>query len=73
MREGHMAIDVPARVVPAGAATSTVPESPTFDERWAAWRAKGAAHDRAVRRKMAFAAPVLVVIVAVVMYALLGG
>jgi hypothetical protein len=57
------------------------PETPTvrgvtasaqFDERWAAWQAKGAAHDRAVRRKMAIAAPILIVIAAVVLYALLG-
>jgi len=57
------------------------PETPTvrrvtasaqFDERWTAWQAKGAAHDRAVRRKMAIAAPILIVIAAVVPYAVLG-
>jgi hypothetical protein len=53
--------------------TSTVGgQSPGFDERWAAWQAKGVAHDRAVRRKMAFAALVLPLVVAVVMYALFG-
>jgi len=46
--------------------------SPGFDERWAAWQAKGAAHDRAVCRKMAFVAPILLLVAAVVMYALLG-
>jgi hypothetical protein len=62
-----------------GVETSPVaaPEVPTsipahepadFDERWAAW--KGAAHDRALRRKMAIAAPT-VIIVAVTIYALL--
>jgi hypothetical protein len=35
------------------------------------WQAKGVAHDRAVRRKMAIAAPVLI-IVAVIIYTLLG-
>ena len=35
-------------------------EATSFDERWAAWRAKGAAHDRAVRRKLAIAAPILI-------------
>jgi small-conductance mechanosensitive channel len=49
-----------------------VAETRSADERWAAWQAKGAAHDRAVRRKMAIAAPILLVVVAVVMYALLG-
>ena len=68
-----MAITVSTVVAPPGTPRSTpITESATFDERWAAWLAKGAAHDRAVRRKMAIAAPVLLVIVAVVMYALLG-
>ena len=73
MREGHMAIDVPAVVaLPVKPTSTPVSESATFDERWAAWQAKGAAHDGAVRRKMAIAAPTLIVVVAVVMYALLG-
>jgi hypothetical protein len=42
----------------------------TFEERWAAWQARGAAHDRAVRRKTAIAAPILVAIAAV-LYVLL--
>jgi hypothetical protein len=29
-----------------------------FDERWAAWQARGAAHNRAVRGKLAIAAAV---------------
>ena len=60
-------------VAPPGTPTSTpVTDSATFDERWAAWQAKGAAHDRAVRRKMAIAAPILFVVVTIVLYALLG-
>jgi hypothetical protein len=52
--------------------TSTpIREPASFDERWAAWQAKGAAHDRAVRRRMAIAAPILIV-AAVLAYALLG-
>jgi small-conductance mechanosensitive channel len=47
-------------------------DSPDFDERWAAWLAKGAAHDRATRRKMAFAVPIVVIVTAVVMYAFFG-
>lgn len=43
----------------------------TFDERWAAWQAKGAAHDRAVRRRLAIAAPLSIVVAAVILYALL--
>jgi small-conductance mechanosensitive channel len=68
-----MAIDVPTVVTPPETPTVThVAAASTFDERWAAWRAKGAAHDRAVRRKTTIAAPILIVVVAVVMYALLG-
>ncbi len=68
-----MAIDVPTVAAASTTPASTaVIESTTFDERWAAWQAKGVAHDRAVRRKMAIAAPIVLVVVAVVMYALLG-
>lgn len=58
---------------PSGTPTSTpLNDSATFDERWAAWQAKGVAHDRAVRRKVAIAAPILLVAAAVVLFALLG-
>jgi hypothetical protein len=68
-----MATTAATVVAPPGTPTSTlVTDSATFDERWAAWEAKGVAHDRAVRRKMAVAAPILLVVVAVVLYALLG-
>ena len=68
-----MAITVSTVVAPPGTPASTpVTDSATFDERWAAWEAKGVAHDRAVRRKMAIAAPILLVVVAVVLYALVG-
>jgi hypothetical protein len=43
----------------------------TFDERWAAWEAKGAASDRAFRRKLAVAAPIVIIIVAIIAFALL--
>jgi hypothetical protein len=67
-----MATTVSAVVAPpAISAFTAVTESSTFDERWAAWQARGAAHERAVRRRMAIAAPVVLVIVAVV-YAFLG-
>ena len=68
-----MAIDVSAVAGPPQAALSTaVPEPVPFDERWAAWQAKGAAHDRAFRRKMRIAAPILIVLAAFVSYLLLG-
>ena len=62
-----MAIDVSAVAVPPPAAISAaIPEAESFDQRWAAWQAKGAAHDRAVRRKMAIAAPILIAVAAVI-------
>jgi hypothetical protein len=69
-----MATTAATVAAPLGTPTSTpVTDSATFDERWAAWQAKkGAAYDRALRRKMAIAAPILLVVVAVVLYALLG-
>jgi hypothetical protein len=73
LREGHIAIDLPTVAAPPQAAVSTaVPEAASVGQRWAAWQAKGAAHDRAVRRKMALAAPILIVVAAVVTYAFLG-
>jgi hypothetical protein len=47
-------------------------ESASFEERWAAWQAKGAAHDLAVRRKMAIAVPIAMVIIAVIVITLVG-
>ena len=43
---------------------------PDFDARWAAWQARGIAHDRAFRRRMAIVVPVAIV-VATIFYALL--
>jgi hypothetical protein len=45
---------------------------PAFEERWDAWVARGAAHDRAVRRRLASAAPVIAAIAAVIAYAVFG-
>jgi small-conductance mechanosensitive channel len=67
-----MALQVPQVAAAAATASTPVRESASSDERWAAWQAKGAAHDRAVRRKMALAAPILIVVIAVIVYALLG-
>lgn len=68
-----MITDAPIVAEPPRTPISTaVSESADFDERWAAWQAKGAAHDRAVRRKMAIVVPVLLLLAAVVIYALFG-
>jgi hypothetical protein len=68
-----MSIELAAVAAPVKVAASTVlGESAGYEERWAAWQAKGAAHERAFRRKMAYVAPVLILVAAVVLYALLG-
>ena len=68
-----MTVEVLSGTAP-GAPTSTIAgEAVSFDERWAAWQAKGAAHDRALRRKMAVAVPILIIVAAIIVYALLGG
>jgi small-conductance mechanosensitive channel len=68
-----MAIDVPTvGARPQAAISTAVAEAASFEERWAAWQARGAAHDRAVRRKMTVAAPILLVVAVVVFYVLLG-
>ena len=61
----------PARPTPGATLTPALELTPSFDVRWAAWEAKGAAHDRAVRRKAAIAAPILVMVGAVLLYLLL--
>lgn len=43
----------------------------SFDQRWAAWEAKGLAQDRATRRRMALVAPV-VIVAAGILYGLFG-
>ena len=46
---------------------AAIPEAVTtsFEERWAAWQARGAAHDRTARRRMMFVLPILAVVAAV--------
>jgi hypothetical protein len=66
-------IDLPVAAAPLQAVVSTTaPEAVSFDQRWPAWQTNGAAPDRAVRRKMAIAAPMLIVAAAVVIDALPG-
>ena len=61
-----MAVEFPPIAAPQA------PELASFEQRWAAWLAKGEAHDRAVRRKLAIGVPVLVVAAAVIFFAFLG-
>jgi len=35
---------------------------PAFDARWAAWLARGAAHDQALRHRLAIVVPAVVVV-----------
>jgi hypothetical protein len=67
-----MSLQVPHVVAPDVPARAPLLQSSSFDERWAAWQAKGAARERAVRRKVAFAAPIVIFVVAVIVYALVG-
>ena len=67
-----MPLERSAMAVPQPSAPAPSHESGgSFDERWAAWEAKGAAHDRAFRRKLAVAAPIVIIIVAIIVFALL--
>jgi small-conductance mechanosensitive channel len=45
--------------------------SPDVDARWAAWQAKGVAHDRALRRKLTVFMPIVIIVAAALVYALL--
>jgi len=67
-----MSLQVPYVVVPEVPAPTPLPQSSSSEERWAAWQAKGVAHERAVRRKLAFAAPIVILVAAVIVYALAG-
>jgi hypothetical protein len=69
-----MVTDVPTIAAPpvTNAATARG-DSTGFHERWAATQATSTAHERTVRRKMALAASILLLLVAVVaLYALVG-
>jgi hypothetical protein len=52
------------------AETTSGSSSSSVDERWEAWRAKGAAQDRAFRRQLAVGAPVVAIVAAAIFYAL---
>ena len=67
-----MAVERPPVAAPEPSPPAPAPDAgSTFDEHWAAWEAKGAAHARAFRRKLAVAAPISIIVVAVLAAALL--
>jgi hypothetical protein len=66
-----MAIDTLTGAAPQAPTFTPASESPNFDERWAAWQARGAARERAFHRRMVVLAPVVVGLAAIV-YLLLG-
>ena len=62
MRVETSPVDVVSTTTEEALAEKTAPPgNRTFEERWAAWQDRGAAHDRAVRRKVAIGAPILAV------------
>ena len=68
-----MAVDssrIPAVSADPGSRIAGSAGESTFEERWAAWQARGAAHDRAVRRRIAIVAPVIA-LVAIILYGFL--
>lgn len=67
-----MGSQIPPTATPAAAIPIASNDAPDFDKRWAAWQAKGLAHDRAFHRKMTIAFPILIVVTGVVTYVLLG-
>jgi hypothetical protein len=67
-----MTVAVPSIAAPEAPTPTTAREPASFDERWAVGEAKGTARDRALRRGMAVAAPILIVLAAIIVYALLG-
>jgi hypothetical protein len=67
-----MAVETPTVATHEVLTSTSIQEPASFDERWAAWQAKGAAQDRAVRRRMAIAVPILIAVAAILASALLG-
>lgn len=63
-----MTTDVQTAQAPPSTAAA---ESLSSDERWAAWQATCVAHDRAVRRTLMVLAPIVLIVAAAVVYALI--
>lgn len=62
-----MSFEHPPALTPHVSTSAVVTQEPvtSSEERWAAWQARGAAHDRAVRRKMLIAVPILLAVAAI--------
>ena len=67
-----MTVELRPVPLPQASTAPTLPEARSFDERWAEWQAKGDARDRAFRRKMAIAAPFLIIAAVLIGYVLVG-
>ena len=65
-----MAAALPHVAAPQASAPVAVRDIASEDQRWAAWRAKGIAHDEAVRRRLAIVGPIFLAVAAIVVYAL---
>jgi hypothetical protein len=68
-----LAIDVSPVQAAAPSTSVTDGQLETFEERWGAWRAKGIARDRALRRKMAIAASIVIIVAVLVISVILAG
>jgi hypothetical protein len=55
---------VPISTVPSGLGTDPWADA-AFEARWAAWQARGRMHERAVKRRVLMAVPVLAIGVAI--------
>ena len=67
-----MGSQLPPTAAHAAAISIASADAGEFDARWAAWQAKGVAHERAFHRKVMIALPILIVVTAVVTYVVLG-
>ena len=73
LREGRMAIEVPAAVPPLQPRPVTTPLNPRISTNAGPpGRRRAPPNDRAVRRKIAVAAPILISVAVVIIYTLLG-
>ncbi len=68
-----MAYQAIAVAAPINMPSVSLADDPGSAERWAAWRAKGAARDRVARGRMTLALPIAIAVIALVVTVLLGG
>jgi hypothetical protein len=70
MSTGYPPARTPAAPAVKAAVATIEAVSPGLDERWEAWQAMGEARDRAVRGKLAIAAPLAAIAAWLIFYAL---